>query len=352
MRSKWLLVATAAMTVVALGARVCLLPIAADNGTGLSQANYPLLLILLGVTAVLLVMGRVPKKAVLSSSAAGQPSVALGGAVGGALILLTSLYEAFRWLVQGVLPAPVMTAHSQIEEILLAVTLLSGVVGGAFLLVRCVGARGKDAAQPLTCGATLSRTAAMVVGTVGVFSGFSVVLAAIRQFRETMGGRTSVSARQLAWMVLLLGLAGGVALVAGFVCWLRRGTYGTAWLWLALPVWMLARLTRYAVCYIQSPDVVPIVYEFLTFGTAAVFLLAAARYMAAVGRATPWVRGAGAAAVALSLAAVLGRVILWAMGETAAAAYCPLGGLADVGVAVWALPLVRGLTVEPNDAAQ
>ncbi len=342
MRNRTLLIGTLILAAVAAAARVLLLP-GAVGGIGLTQVNYPLLFVLLVAGIVPWLLGRAKKTERFAPAAAGHPAVAITGALMGLLMLGESLYEAYRLVVRGTAPAPRETVGGGVDVVLLTVALAAGVVGGVFLIARFVGSRRGAHASPLVPAAPLGNVAAVVTGAVGALTGLSLAALAVWSRRDT------VAAGGAALLGTVLGVAIGAALAVVLVRWMVRGEYRTGWLWLLPVLWLLARLARYDVCYIQSPDVSPAVYEFLTFAAAVLFLFAAAEYFSGVGKPSRRMQGLAAAAAALTLAATSSRLILWAMGETAAVAYCALPNAADAGVGLFALAMTAVLTTEPAE---
>lgn len=340
MRNRILLIGTLVLAAVAAAARVLLLP-GAVGGTGLTQVNYSLLFVLLVAGIVPWLLGRAKKTERFASDAVGHPAVAVTGGLMGLLMLGESLYEAYRLVVRGTAPAPRATVGGGVDVLLLTLSLAAGVVGGVFLIARFVGARGGVHASPLAPAAPLGGVAAIVTGAVGALTGLSLAALVVWSRRDTLAaGGTSL-------LGVVLGVAVGAALAVIFVCWMVRGEYRTGWLWLLPVLWLLARLARYDVCYIQSPDVSPAVYEFLTFAAAVLFLFAAAEYFSGVGKPSRRMQGLAASAATLTLAATSSRFILWVMGETAAVAYCALPNAADAGVGLFALAMTAALTTEP-----
>lgn len=343
MRNRILLIGTLVLAVVAAAARVLLLPGAVGNGTALTQVSYPLLFVLLVAGMAPWLVGRAKKTERPAPDAAGHPAVAVTGALMGVLMLGESIYEAYRLLVRGIAPAPRETVSGGVDTLLLTISLTAGVLGGVFLIARFVGGRGGAHASALAPAAPLGNVAAVVTGVIGAVTGLSLAALIVWSRRNT------VASGGVSLLGLVLGVAAGVALAVAFIRWLLRGEYRTGWLWLLPVLWLLARLARYDVCYIQSPDVSPAVYEFLTFAAAVLFMFAAAQYFSGVGKPSRRMQGLAAAAAVLTLAATSSRLVLWAMGDTTAAAYCALPNVADAGVGLFALAMAGVLTTEPAD---
>lgn len=340
MRNRILRIVTPVLAVAATVARVVLLPGAVGNGTTLTQVSYPLLLVLLAAGVVPWVLGRAKKSERFAPGAADHPAVAVAGMLMGLFMLGESLYEAYQLLIHGTAPAPNETLGGGLDTFAIAVSLTAGIVGGVFLIARFACVRGGAHTSPLVPGAPLGGVAAVITGTVGVLAG--LLLAALLVWRRM--AVKAASGTDLLGSVL--GVAVGVALTAAFFFWLLHGRYRTGWLWLLPVLWLLARLARYDVCYIQSPDVSPAIYEFLTFAAAILFLFAAAQYFSGVGKPSRHMQGLAAAAAVLTLAATCSRLILWAMGETAAVNYCALPNAADAGVGLFALAMTGVLSTE------
>lgn len=328
MRNKGLLIVTLILTVIATAARVLLLPVTA--GAGLTTVNYPLLLILVAATAVPLVMGRAKKGQAFSALSDKVGVVATAGMLFGLLMISNTVNDAYNWLVDGVAPAPSTAILNGVDGLALKVSLLAGAVGGVFLIAQFFGRRQYEDMR-------LSRVAVLVTGAVGALSGVSVIVLSVMNWRETTAVALTDKLRQQALMTLLQGVVVGVLLAVVFVRWLLRGERKTGWLWLLPVLWLFARVVRYDVVYATSVDIAPAVYEFLTFGVALLFLLAAAQYFAGVGKPSRWLRGMAAATAVLTISASLSRLLLWVMGQVAAVAYCPLPTAADAALGLFAL---------------
>lgn len=347
MQGKRLLWITLVLTIVVTAARALLLPATAGDGMGLTTVNYPLLLVLVAVAAVLLLLGGT-KRGTTFDAVDNAPARALAaaGVLFGMLLLGTSTWDAFNWAVGGTLPPPDELIRNNAERLALVATLLSGVVGGVFLI-------GQFAARRVTPKEPMTPIAAWVSGTVGALAGVTVVVLAVMNWRETTAQTLPDPLRRRALLTMVVLAAIGVALTVAFIRWLLRGNHTTGGLWLLTVVWLFARMARYDVAYATSVNVAPAVYDFLTYGVSLLFLLAAAQYFSGVLKPSRRLRGLAAATAALTLGAVLSRLVLWAMGEGIALAYCPLPSAVDVGLGLFALMLtaVPVKTAEEADTA-
>lgn len=333
MQGKKLLWITLALTVVVTAARALLLPATAGDGVGITTVNYPLLLVLVAVAAVLLLLGGTKRGTTFDAVNEAQArAVAAAGMLFGVLLLGTSVWDAFNWAANGMLPPPNEFIRNNAERLALVATLLSGIVGGVFLL-------GQFAARRVAPEATMSPIAAWISGTAGALAGVTVVVLAVMNWRETTAQALPDPLRRRAMLTMVVLAAIGVALTMAFIRWLLRGNHTTGGLWLLTVVWLFARMARYDVAYATSVNVAPAVYDFLTYGVSLLFLLAAAQYFSGVLKPSRRLRGLAAATAALTLGAVLSRVVLGIMGKGIALMYCPLPSVVDVGLGLFALTL-------------
>lgn len=347
MQSKLLLWATGILTVAVTAGRVLLLPVAAGDGVGLTTVNYPLLLVMAAAVVVLLWLGRGGKDETFGAFSGGDAAtVAATGGLFGLLLLGTAAWDAFQWVVNGSAPAPSETIRNAADRLALVASLLAGAVAGVFLLALFIGRRKTSATS------SLPPVAAAIVGVVGMLAGVTVVLLAIAEWRQTTVLLLNDAGRRSALLGLVLKVGIGLVLTVAFFNWLRRGDHHTGWLWLVVVVWLFARVVRYDVTYATAVDIAPAVYEFLTYGVSLVFLLAAAQYFAGVLKPSRWLRGLAASTAALTLGAVLSRLVLTMLGQSLAVAYCPLPGVVDVGLGLFALAVVSVPSAAAEPAAE
>lgn len=345
MQGKTLLWAALASTAAVTAARVLLLPATAGDGTGLTTVNYPLLIILIAATAMLLVLGGARRQttfAALDEDSA--PATVLAGVLFGVLLLGTSAWEAFNWMNNGMLPLPNEFARNNAERMAMIASLIGGVVGGVFLI-------GQFAARRVAPKATMAPIMAWISGTVGALAGVTVMVLAVMNWRQTIAHPLPDPLRRRALLTMVVLVAIGVALTVAFVRWLLRGEYTNGGLWLITVVWLFARMARYDVAYATSVNISPAVYDLLTYGVSLLFLFAAAQYFSGVMKPSRHMRGLAAATAALTLGAVLSRLLFWALGNTVAFMYCPMPGVVDVGLGLFAL-MLTAIPVQAEEAPE
>ena len=140
MKAKWdgkkkAVVLTTVMTAVVLALRIVLMPMMQEAHTGRFRLSYIVIAImLLTLLAAALLIWRSEKRPVVM---VGPPltAAACGGVLCGAVMALGSLYEFFMWQFKGILPAPAMTKPSSLQYVVLAVSLVGGILGGVFLVL-------------------------------------------------------------------------------------------------------------------------------------------------------------------------------------------------------------------------
>lgn len=284
------LVLTAALTLC----RVLLLPGAVPEGSRMGTVSYPLLGIMAAAVAASLWAGY-RRGEYLPLTGAGAGGVAVTGLALGAVMLSFTAVDLYGWLVKGAVPAPFETVANGVEQGVLILSAVSGLLAGMFLLVYFVGWK----AGPY---GPLNKVIALPLTAVGAAAGIGLIVSALRADK--------IGAAQM----VLIAVGGG--LLAAFVLWQIRGRFSTGWLWLLPPLWVFARLVRYDVHFAMSVDVSAGVYEMFSYGVAALFMLAFAQYMSGAMKPTRHMRGLACAAAALCLSAPLSRLAL--TGEAAA----------------------------------
>ncbi len=322
MKGNRLIWGTLILTALVTVWRCLLLPTAADKVT-LSSACVPLLLVMVIAAALLLLCDR-SKGKYAPPAAVDSPLTDAAGLFAGLGMTAVSLFDGVRWLIAGVQPQP-GASDNLVAQIALLVALLAGITGGVFMMVFFIR---RHAAPDVPITAPM----AAVIGETGALAGVALMLAAVRGWRvqsAAVGGR--------ALPILILGLVAGLALAAAFLRWQFGGRWSTGWLWLLPALWMFARLVRYDVLYAMTVDVASAVYEFVVFGAALLFLVGFARYMAGAGKPYRRLRGLAAAAAVLLLSAALSRAVFFLAGDAVSLAYCPLPGVADGLLGLFAL---------------
>lgn len=329
MKGNRLIWGTLILTALVTVWRCLLLPTAADKVT-LSSACVPLLLVMV-IAAALLLLCDCSKGKYTSPAAVDSPLTDAAGLFAGLGMAAVSLFDGVRWLIAGVQPAPGAAKNPAaqiplpVAQIALLIALLAGITGGVFMMAFFI----RRHAAP---NAPITAPMAAVIGETGALAGVVLMLAAVRCWRvqsAAVGGR--------ALPILVVGLVAGLALAAAFLRWQFGGRWSTGWLWLLPALWMFARLVRYDVLYAMTVNVASAVYEFVVFGTALLFLVGFARYMAGAGKPYRRLRGLSAAAAVLLLSATLSRAVFFLAGDAVTLAYCPLPGVADGLLGLFAL---------------
>ena len=140
MKAKWdgkkkAVVLTTVMTAVVLALRIVLMPMMQEAHTGRFRLSYIVIAImLLALLAAALLIWRSEKRPVVMAGPS-LTAAACGGVLCGAVMALGSLYEFFMWQFKGILPAPAMTKPSSLQYVVLAVSLVGGILGGVFLVL-------------------------------------------------------------------------------------------------------------------------------------------------------------------------------------------------------------------------
>lgn len=348
MRNKLLLWFTVAAAGLVAGWRTFVLPAAVGNGTALTHVNYPLLFLMAAVTVAALLLGR--EKQGYDTVLSAPRALLFGGALFGAVLSATSLWDMVQFIWQDKTPAPFDTVVSAADRMLLSMSLLAGLYGGLFLAVWFLGLL-RSPSRPFN---RKSRRALLVGGWVtGVltillfFKAYQIAARALDAAGTSAGSMQRVSVT----VPLLVALAAGVTLIATSHRAARRHTFSEKWLWLLLPFWAFCRLARYNVVYAASVDISPAVYELFLYGVIMLFLLECARAFAGVQKPVSALRGLAAATAVLCAAAAVSRLVLFFMGERAAVAYCSIPSVIEAALAVFAGMVAWGMPSRDFDEA-
>ena len=341
MRNKLLGLSMVAATVLVTVFRVLVLPAAAGNGVALTHVNYPLLIVMAVVTAALLVLGRASQD--YASHTRYNPKLAIGGALFGAVLALSSLWDIVRFMWKGIAPAPFAQSVSAADRTLLSISLLSGFLGGVFLVVWFAGLFFSPE-RPFR------RWGRRALAAGGVTTGVLMFLLFFKGYQMDMqAAQAAFGARQLAVMLpMLVAVAGAVGLSISSVRAAQQRAFSEKWLWLLLPLWAFARLARYNVVFASTVDISPAVYEFFLYALILLFLLETAKCLSRAEKPTRLLRGLAAATAVLAVAATVSRLVLFLMGQTIAVAYCSIPSVTEAALggfaAVMALTLAERVT--------
>lgn len=288
MNNKRLLIATLVLAAALTVCRVLLLPGAVPEGSRMGRISYPLLGIMAAAVAAALWAGY-RRGEYQPLAAPGSNRVAIAGILFGACMLAFTAADTFSWLTKGIAPAPWDRASNGVEQGVLVILQVSGILAGLFMVVYFVGWKRAPYGP-------LNKVTALPLTAVGAAVGIGLIVLALRA--EKIGVPQAV----------LIAVGGG--LLAAFLLWQIRGKFSTGWLWLLPPLWVFARLVRYDVHFAMSVDVSAGVYEMFAYGVTALFMLAFAQYISAAMKPTRHMRGLASAAAALCLSAPLSRLML------------------------------------------
>lgn len=336
MRNKLLCWSMLAATVLVTVWRTLTLPAVARDGIALTRVSYPLLVLMAVVTAALLLIGRTGGE--YTAPASRSRLLTIGGTLFGAVLCASSLWELVRFVCCGLMPAPQAATVNSVDRVLLAVSMLAGVLGGLFLAVWFVGLYRAPESSFTAWGRRI-----LAVG--GTLTGALTVLLFVKGYQtDTRAPVVAAGGMQrlTVLMPMLAAVVAGVALIVVCIRAAQNGTLSAKWFWLLLPLWAFARLARYNVVYAASVDISPAVYEFFLYALILLFLLEAAKHLSGAEKPSPRLRGMAAATAVLCVSASLSRLVLFLLGSAAAVAYCPIptGIEAALGLFAAALTVV------------
>ena len=342
MRNKLLGLSMAAATVLVTVWRVLALPATAGNGTALTHVNYPLLIVMAVVTAVLLVLGRASQD--YTSQTRRNRALTVSGAVFGAVLALTSLWDIVQFMWKGIAPAPFERLVSAADRMLLSVSLISGFFGGLFLAVWFAGLF-------LSPDRPFRWWGRRILAAGGVMTGALTFLLFFNGYQLDMRSSDVLGAsRQLTVMLpMLVAVVAAAALCLTSVRAAQRHTFSEKWLWLLLPLWAFARLARYNVVFASTVDISPAVYEFFLYALILLFLLETAKCFSRAEKPTRLLRGLAAATAVLAVSAGVSRLVLFFMGQTMAVAYCSIPSVTEAALGAFAA--VTALTLAERVAS-
>ena len=342
MRNKFFLWFTVVATAIVTTWRTLALPSTVGNGTALTHVNYPLLLLMAAVLVAALLTGR--EKQGYGEVTAAPRILLLGGAVFGAALTASSLWDVVQFVWKGNAPAPLDAVVSAADRVLLSVSMLAGLLGGLFLATWFFGLFrspvhpfDRNARVVLLVGAWVTSALAVLM----FFKEYQIAVRSLDAAGAAAGGMQRVSAA----MPLVLAVVAAVALVAASHRAARRHTFSEKWLWLLLPLWAFCRLARYNVVYAASVDISPAVYELFLYGIIMLFLLECARAFTSVQAPAARFRGLAAATAVLAAAASVSRFVLFLMGERAAVAYCSIPSVVEFALALFAAAVAWGMPI-------
>lgn len=317
--------------------RAFALPATVGNGRALTHINYPLLIAMAVVAAVLFVLGRAKQD--YTAPARENRVLSASGAAFGAVLTVSSLWDIVRFMWKGIAPAPFAQPVSAADRLLLSVSMVSGFFGGLFLTVWFLGLFFSPDRPFRWWGRRI-----LAVG--GVLTGAITFLLFFKGYQIDMSTLVATGGTRHMGLILILAAAvvGGVALALSSVRAAQHHTFSEKWLWLLLPLWAFTRLARYNVAFASSVDISPAVYEFFLYALILLFLLETAKYMSGAEKTARYLRGLAAATAALAVAASLSRLVLLVLGQTAAAAYCSIPSVTEAALGVFAAVLVMTLS--------
>ncbi len=340
MRNKLLGLSMLVATVLVAVWRWLALPSVVGNGTMLTHVNYPLLLLMAVVTAVLLVLGRVRYE--YASPALHSRVLSAGGALFGVVLSASSLWDIVRFIWKGVTPAPFAQLISAADRLLLTVSMLAGFFGGLFLTVWFMGLF-------LLPERPFRRWGRQTLAVGGVLTGVLIFLLFFKSYQidaramDAAGIAAGGIQRMTAILPLAAALVAGAAISITSVRAAQQHTFSEEWLWLLLPLWAFARLARYNVVFASSVDISPAVYEFFLYALILLFLLEVAKYLSGAQAPSRLLRGMAAATAALCVAASVSRLALFIAGHTAAVAYCSIPTAVEAALGGFAAALALTL---------
>ncbi len=341
MRNKLFGLSMLAATVLVTVWRVLTLPAVVGDGTALTHVNYPLLILMAVVTAVLLVLGRA--KHDYTREALQSRVLAVGGALFGAVLTAGSLGDIVRFMWKGTAPAPLAALVSTADRWLLLVSMLTGLFGGLFLTVWFLGLYFSPSRPFRWWGRRTLAIGGIVTGVLTFllfFKGYQTDTRALDAAGVAAGSMQRVSIMFPMIAALVAGVAIGIACVRAA----QRHSFSQKWLWLLLPLWAFARLARYNVVFASSVDISPAVYEFFLYAVILLFLLETAKCLSGAQTPSRLLRGMAAATAVLCVAASVSRGILFVMGQAAAVAYCAIPTGVEAALGVFAAAVALTLT--------
>lgn len=340
MRNKLLLGFTVVATVLVTVWRTLVLPATVGNGTTLTHVNYPLLLLMAAVTVVALLLGR--EKQGYGEATLAPRALLLGGGVFGVVLLVSSLWDVVKLVWRNETPAPLDTAVSTADRMLLSVSMLAGLLGGLFLAVWFFSLLHSPSRPFNRNGRTVLLVGSWVTAVLMVLMFFKMYQIADRAL-DVAGASVGAMQRVSVTLPLIGAVVASVVLMVCSHRAARRHTFSEKWLWLLLPLWAFCRLARYNVVYAASVDISPAVYELLLYGLILLFLLECARAFTGVQKPSACLRGLAAATAVLAAAACVSRFVLFLSGELSAVAYCPIPSVTEAALALFAAAVAWGM---------
>ncbi len=337
MRNKLLGLAMLVGTVLVTVWRVLALPATVGNGNALTHINYPLLIAMAVVAAVLFLLGRAKQD--YTAPAHENRVLSASGAAFGAVLTVSSLWDIVRFMWKGVAPAPFAQLVSAADRVLLSVSMVSGFFGGLFLTVWFMGLFFSPDHPFRWWGRRI-----LAVG--GVLTGVIIILLFFKGYQTDMNTLAATGGTQHMVLILTLALAMvcGIAIGISSVRAAQYHAFSEEWLWLLLPLWAFARLARYNVVFASSVDISPAVYEFFLYAWILLFLLETAKYMSGAEKTAHHLRGLAVATATLSLAASVSRLVFLVVGQTAALAYCSIPSVVEAALGMFAAVLTMTLS--------
>lgn len=134
MRRKIATVLATAMTAVVLLMRVLLTPLMQDSETGQFHLSYWVIAVMALSVAVILALVLSEKREVGTVVRPMVLPVSMASVAAGAVMVISTLFDLYVWITKKQTPAPNATVIGKFDAVLLVLTLIFGLVGGAFLV--------------------------------------------------------------------------------------------------------------------------------------------------------------------------------------------------------------------------